>query len=140
MPPPSHREAMMAEHECRVLLGTCPVGRVAFTEHALPVIYPTHFVVRDDEIVFAALPDGRVSKARHHEVLAFEVDGYNPTTREGWCVSAVGRSRLITDITQVRELDAQQFTPWADNPDRNYVAIEIKLVRGKRMTRVPQPR
>lgn len=134
-----HTETLLNEQECRRLLATQAIGRLAFTEQALPVIVPAHFVVRGPEIVLAGLTDGRVAGARKEAVVAFEVDAYDDATRQGWWVCTLGRSRLITDRAQILELDELHFTPWTSDPDRNYIAINIDVLRGKRLAPTGQP-
>lgn len=136
---PGRCEIPIGERECRKLLPTQSVGRIAFTERALPVIYPAHFVVDEDEIILAALPDGRVASAERGAIVAFEVDAYDPTTGQGWCVCTLGRSRLITDTAHLQALDALHFSPWASRADRRYIAVEISMLRGKRLADAPQP-
>jgi len=130
-----HREVALDERECWRLMRIARIGRLGFTENALPVILPAHFVVRDAEVVLASLPDGKVASADRSAVVAFEVDGYDPATREGWCVSTFGRSRLITDPLEIKALDELDFAPWSGNPDRRYIAIEPSNLRGRALTR-----
>jgi uncharacterized protein len=131
---PCHREVPLDERECWRLMRIARIGRLGFTENALPVILPAHFVVRDAEVVLATLPDGRVTSAAGSAIVAFEVDGYDPATREGWCVSTFGRSRLITDPREIKDLDELDFAPWSGNPDRRYIAVEPSHLRGKALT------
>lgn len=132
-------ETLLDEHECRRLLPTQPIGRLAFIEHADPVVVPAHFVVRGPEIVLAVLTDGRVDSARREDIVAFGIDAYDAATRQAWWVSTLGRARLITDPSQTRELDALAFTPWAGHPERNYIAIDVERLRGKRLALTAQP-
>lgn len=134
MPAPSHRETPLDERECWQLIRTVPVGRLAFTEHALPVILPAHFIIRDAEIVLASLADARVISADRGAIVAFEVDAYQPATQEGWCVSTLGRSRRITDTQEITALDELHFNPWTGDPNRHYIAIEVNRLRGKALT------
>lgn len=121
------------ERESRRLLGTATLGRLGFTERALPMIVPVHFIVRGDELVLSSISDSKVEAARRATVVAFEVDEYDPVTREGWAVSVVGPSRLITDPAEIDELDALDFAPWNGNPKRAYFAVQIALLQGRRV-------
>lgn len=137
--PPRCTETLLDERECRRLLRTQPIGRLAFTEHALPVIVPAHFLVRGPEIILSGPADGRLDCARKEAIVAFGVDAYDATTGQGWWVCTLGRSRLISDTSQIRELDELAFTPWAHDPDRAYMAIAIDALRGKRLAPTGQP-
>lgn len=131
---PTHREVPLDEEDCWQLMGSAVIGRLGLTDRALPLILPAHFVVRDREVVIASLPDPKVANAGRRGVVAFEVDGYDPVTRQGWCVSTVGRSRLITDPEEIRALDSLDFAPWTHSPDRHYIAIELGRLRGIALT------
>jgi hypothetical protein len=134
-PVPCHREIELGSPECLRLLGTRPVGRLGFTDRALPAIRPTHFVMRDEHLVLATLNDRKVVTADRGDVVAFEVEDYDPDTREGWWVSTVGRAGLITDPAEIDALDRMGFTPWSGHPDRHYIAVQISALHGRRLIR-----
>jgi uncharacterized protein len=123
------------EQACRRLLGTRPIGRVGFTERALPWIHPVHYAVRGDEVVVASLSGVKVDVAHRGDVVAFEVDDYDPATSEGWCVGVLGPCRLLGDPTEVAELDAVGFAPFTPRQDWHYFAISIATIRGRRLHR-----
>lgn len=133
----AHVFEALDEEECRALIRTAPLGRLAFTEAALPTILPVHFHLRDEEVVIASLSGSKVSSARRGDIVAFEVDGYDTATREGWTANVVGPSRLITDHADVAALDLLDFAPWTRDQDRHYIAVQIGLLRGRRLTRRP---
>jgi len=134
-PLPSHREVELEWPECWRLLSTRPVGRLGFTDRALPAIRPTHFVIRDEQLVLATLNDRKVVTADRGDVVAFEVEDYDPDTREGWWVSTVGRAGLIIDRAEIDALDRLGFTPWSDHPERQYIAVQITALHGRRLIR-----
>lgn len=123
---------------CRKLLGTAPMGRVGFSDRALPRILPVHCTLRDDEVVLARR-NGATLDIRPHEIVAFEVDDYDPVTREGWCVSLVGTCRVISDGEEIAELDALDFAPWDSDEGTVYIAISIGLLRGRAVTASADP-
>lgn len=123
----------LSEQECRRLLGSTPLGRIAVTEKALPMIVPVHYTVRGDDIVLSNLSASRTRAAEAGAVLAFEVDDYDPVTREGWAVSVVGQSRPVTDPEEVAALNALNFAPWTGDVRQGYVAVRIGLLRGRRL-------
>jgi hypothetical protein len=128
------------EQDCRRLLKVAPHGRLAFTEGALPMVLPVTYTVCGKDII-ASLVGVEVDRFRG-AVVAFEVDSYDPQTQNGWCVSVIGPARPITDAYLVAELDALGFAPYTPDvdPGRQYVAIEIAVLRGRRLrARSPQP-
>lgn len=123
---------------CRELLGSAPMGRVGFTDRALPRILAVHSTVRDDEVVMARR-SGATLDVRPQEIVAFEVDEYDPVTREGWCVSLVGTCRVITDPDEIAELDALDVAPWNSEEGTVYIAVSIGLLRGRAITAAAEP-
>ena len=94
-----------------------------------------HYTVLGNEVVVGTLSGVKVSAAGRGDVLAFEVDDYDPATREGWCVGVVGPCRLLTDPGAVAELDALGFTPFTPAQDRYYIAIPVTVIHGRRLHR-----
>lgn len=80
--------------DCLALLASRSLGRVAFSENALPAIRPvgyalvgTHVVVRTDAHDLARRLDG--------QVVAFGIDDIDVVTGTGWSVVMVGPARLL---------------------------------------------
>jgi uncharacterized protein len=112
-------EALSPE-ECLFLLGTTTVGRVAYTEGALPAIRPVSFALRDQEVLIPALAGSRFLEAFRGSVVAFEADDYDAEKRTGWVVSVVGTAHV---------LDAPAEPP---SPDLVVVAVRLGIVQGWR--------
>lgn len=135
MAPAVHTFAELEHEECRRLLTTTPLGRLGFTEAALPRILPVHFAVRGDEIVVATPAGSKVACAGRGDIVAFEADDYDPVTREGWTVGVVGPTRLISDRAETELLDALDLAPWTADQERHYFTVRMHLVRGRRLLR-----
>ena len=120
--------------ECRRLLPTAAIGRIAFTDAAMPVIRPAAFTLGGDDVF---IPTGRSSKmaaGSRGAVLAFEVDDYDLVERTGWNVTVIGPSRLISDSGQVAVLDALGAQPWVPATTHCYIALHMAVVRGRRIS------
>jgi hypothetical protein len=127
------------EAQCRRLLTTMTIGRLGFTEDALPAILPVAFTLQRGHVLIAVRHDSSVVNAVRRSVVAFQVDEYDPETRNGWSVTVVGPSRIISDP---RELAPQGRVPVpvsspVPDPARCYVAVQLGLVRGWRMAPYP---
>ena len=59
----------VGEQECRRLLATQPIGRLGFTERAMPRILPVHYTVRGDEVIVVSLAGVKVSAAGRGDIL-----------------------------------------------------------------------
>jgi hypothetical protein len=129
---------VLDEARCLALLGSVPLGRIAFTEGALPAVQPVAFALADGEVFIPTHRDSTVAAASRGAVVAFEVDEFDASTRTGWNVTIVGASRLIHDPAEVGRLDELGVQPWASADAHCYVGIQARLVRGRRISR-PAP-
>ena len=120
--------------ECRRLLATASIGRIAFTEGALPVIQPASFALRGEDVFIPTGLSSKMAAGSRGAVLAFEVDEYDLVARTGWNVTVIGPSRLVSLPDQVRELDALGVQPWAPSAIHCYIALRLTVVRGRRIS------
>jgi nitroimidazol reductase NimA-like FMN-containing flavoprotein (pyridoxamine 5'-phosphate oxidase superfamily) len=128
------RYEVLAEAECHRLLGTVGTGRLGFTHGALPAILPVPFSVRDGHVMIPARRGSAVVSAVRGAVVAFEVDTYDAATRTGWSVTVVGPTRLISASGQVAALEESRFAARPPAPDRCYIAVQLSLLRGWRVS------
>jgi nitroimidazol reductase NimA-like FMN-containing flavoprotein (pyridoxamine 5'-phosphate oxidase superfamily) len=128
------RLEVLDEAECRRLLPTAAIGRLAYTEGALPAILPVTFIVSDDRILIPTRRGSKVAAASRGAVVAFEVDDFDTAGRIGWNVTVVGPSRSITRPDEVAALDGLGARTWAPADSPCYVAVQIALIRGRRLT------
>jgi nitroimidazol reductase NimA-like FMN-containing flavoprotein (pyridoxamine 5'-phosphate oxidase superfamily) len=82
---------------CLRLLGTAAVGRIVFTEAAMPAVEPVTYVLDGEAVVFHVPPGGTLAAATHDAVVGFQVDSIDPTTRAGWSVLGIGKAYEVTD-------------------------------------------
>jgi hypothetical protein len=121
--------------ECERLIETVPMGRIGSVDKGLPKIVPTHCALRGDELVIGTISAHNSVRIRHGDVVAFEADSYDPATYEGWCVGVIGPCRDITDEVEIKELDSLGFTPWTAEDGGHYVALPLRLLYGRSLTR-----
>ncbi|KIE25931.1 hypothetical protein LK08_16000 [Streptomyces sp. MUSC 125] len=136
---PSGSGARMVEldrEECLSLLATLPMGRVGFTQRALPVIRPVNHLVTDDgDIVIrtharAAL----LTSASVSEVVVYEADEIDPGTRIGWSVMVTGTASRVTEPQALSRYHAE-LRPWVHKEMEHVVLIRGELVTGYRLVR-----
>jgi len=120
--------------ECRRLLATASIGRIAFTEGALPAIQPASFALRGEDVLIPTGLGSKMAAGSRGAVLAFEVDDYDLVARTGWNVTVIGPSRLVSVPAQVRALDALGVRPWAPATTHCYIALRIAVVGGRRIS------
>jgi hypothetical protein len=123
---------------CLRLLRSADVGRVGFTDRALPRILPVLFTVHADEVVISTRRSATLD-LRPGLIVAFEVDEYDRETGQGWCVSLVGACRGITDRAEIAELDALEIAPWSSREGGVYFGVSIHGFRGRLLGRRHEP-
>jgi hypothetical protein len=118
------------EAECRRLLGTASMGRISFTDHALPAIVPVPFALHEEQVLIPAEHASPMVAAVRGAVVAFGVDSYDSRTETGWSVAVIGPSRVLGDPGQfvaARGIDL----PWRwAEPGRCLIAVRLGLLRG----------
>jgi uncharacterized protein len=130
---------VLDEAECLALMATVHLGRIAFTEDALPAVQPVAFALGDGEVLVPTHRGSKVAVASRGAVLAFEVDDFDAAARTGWNVTVVGASRLISDADEVGRLDELGVQPWVPTSAHCYISIQTRLVRGRRISRRATP-
>lgn len=130
---------VLDEAECRRLLGTAGIGRLGFTDGALPAMVPVSFALHDGDVLIPGRLGNRIVDAVRRAVVAFGVDAYDGGSRTGWGVTVVGPSRVISDPASVLAHDRLGLLAPLSGPGRCYIAVQIGLLRGWR-TRLPVPR
>jgi transcriptional regulator with XRE-family HTH domain len=125
--------------ECRTLLSTHGVGRVAVTaSDGRPAVVPVNYSVVADAIVFRTAPDSVAAAAAGTEV-AFEVDHVDEALSQGWSVLAVGPASAVTEPATVRRLAQEAHTtPWAGGEREMWVSITPTSLTGRRITPADQ--
>jgi uncharacterized protein len=119
----------LSEEECRTLLRSRTLGRVALVSGALPVIMPVEYVYDDGAIVFRTEHDSKLRAATHGDVLAFEVDAFDAASGFGWSVHVLGRATVTTfdhDVAPLPTLDDDET-----GAPRHYVRLHCEIVTGR---------
>ncbi|WP_285692539.1 pyridoxamine 5'-phosphate oxidase family protein [Actinomadura sp. NBRC 104412] len=123
---------------CRVLLAKTPLGRIVFTDRALPAVQPVNYIVADGDVIIRTSPTSRLAHATRDTVVAFEIDDFDATSHTGWSVVVIGKARAVTDPAELTALRALPLRPWAPCERRHYIRIRPQLITGRRTpTRTP---
>ncbi|MEV5971472.1 pyridoxamine 5'-phosphate oxidase family protein [Streptomyces sp. NPDC051921] len=133
------RMAQLDRVEALRLLGTVSLGRIVFTQHALPAIRPVNHLMDGNDVI-VQLHDGATLASivaptdAAGVVVAYEADVIDPETHIGWSVVVTGYARRVTDPGELAHF-ATRLRPWIDHPDVN-AALRIRpdLVTGLQLT------
>ncbi|KOU61707.1 DNA-binding protein [Streptomyces sp. MMG1533] len=129
---PEFRE--LSTYECRALLSTHGVGRLALSTASGPVIVPVNYSVVDGAVVFRTAAGATPSLATGCRV-AFEADHIDEVFSRGWSVLVRGHARTVTDPDEARRLAQRAYsTPWAGGRRDQWVRVDPIAVTGRRIT------
>ncbi|MFB7172848.1 helix-turn-helix domain-containing protein [Streptomyces sp. NPDC056254] len=124
----------LGEDECRSLLGTHGVGRIAVFTAEGPAVLPVNYLVAGPDIAFRTAAEAVAARAAGTEA-AFEIDNIDDVTAGGWSVLAVGGLAAVTDPEEIRRLSAAaRSQPWAGGPRTHWMKITPARLTGRRVT------
>ncbi|MFJ6934379.1 helix-turn-helix domain-containing protein [Streptomyces sp. NPDC101132] len=123
----------MAEDECRRLLGTHGVGRIAVSTDEGPAVFPVNYVTAGPGVAFRTAVESPAARAAGTRA-AFEIDHIDDVTAGGWSVLLVGGLTAVTDGAELRRLSAvARSHPWAGGPRSHWMLITPDRVTGRRV-------
>jgi hypothetical protein len=123
------------------LLGSVPVGRVVFTQHALPAIRPVNHIVVGDKIIIMTNLGAAISVQAASDggtVVAYEADLIDPDTHLGWSVVVIGNAGRVLDEAE-RAGYRQSLHPWVAGEMDDLIAIRAELVTGYQLVAAEAP-
>ena len=124
---------VLDREQCLGLLRTVSVGRLVFTEDALPAVQPVNFRLHRGDPVIRVAGGAKLAAATGNTVVAFEADDLEPDLRSGWSVTVVGHADLITDVAELVELSGTFLRPWVDGRRDHFIRIRTEKVTGRRL-------
>ncbi|MDQ3887130.1 MAG: pyridoxamine 5'-phosphate oxidase family protein [Actinomycetota bacterium] len=123
----------ISEAECLRLLQTVPVGRMVFTENALPAVHPVNFVLSGRDVIIRTGSGPKLDAALRRDVVAFEADDIDMAARTGWSVLVVGHAAVIRDIERLVEVLDPQHRPWVRERGEHVVQVTGERITGRRL-------
>ena len=123
---------VLNRRQCLDLLQRVRVGRLVFTEDALPAVQPVNFGLWRDDVVIRVAGGAKLAAAAHNLVVAFEADELDPDLRTGWSVTVVGHAQRITDVDELVEVSGTFVQPWVDGRRDHFVRIRAEKMTGRR--------
>jgi len=124
---------VLDREQCLGLLQTVRVGRLVFTEDALPAVQPVNFGIWRDDVVIRVAGGAKLAAAARNFVVAFEADELDPDLRTGWSVTVVGHAQRITDVDELVAVAGTFVQPWVDGRRDHFVRIRAEQVTGRRL-------
>ena len=132
---------VLSEGDCFALLANAPIGRVVYSDRALPVILPVNFTLDGDDVVIRTGRRSRLATHAAGHVIAFEVDDIDAGSRSGWSVVLTGFLQLVEEPAEVARLEGLGLRSWAPSAHDRYLRLRSDLITGRRIppatSRVP---
>ncbi|MFF5209622.1 pyridoxamine 5'-phosphate oxidase family protein [Streptosporangium sp. NPDC000396] len=126
---------VLSREECIILLSSTPIGRIVFTDRALPAVQPVNFCLDGENIIIRTTTGSKLAAATRHTVVAFEVDDFDVQARTGWSVTAVGHARAVDDSAEIARLSALPLTAWAPGGRDHFIVMQTEQISGRRIQR-----
>jgi nitroimidazol reductase NimA-like FMN-containing flavoprotein (pyridoxamine 5'-phosphate oxidase superfamily) len=123
----------LSRDECLALLASVPVGRIIYTQRALPAVELVNFALDQGDIVIRTDRGGKLAAATRGAVVAFEADQLDLDSRSGWSVTAIGQSSEVTDPDDLARLRTIGLTPWAPGARDHFIRISPVMLNGRRL-------
>ncbi|WP_406187782.1 pyridoxamine 5'-phosphate oxidase family protein [Streptomyces sp. NBC_01006] len=119
------------------LVATVSLGRIVFTQHALPAVRPVNHLVEGEDIIVRIHDDGALASLVAPAdvlgvVVAYEADAIDPVTHLGWSVVVTGYACPVADPDEAARF-AALLRPWVGRPMTRTLRIRPDLVTGFRL-------
>ncbi|QFG19994.1 pyridoxamine 5'-phosphate oxidase family protein [Actinomadura sp. WMMB 499] len=124
--------------ECLRLIAPGGIGRVAYDDGEGPTVVPVNYVVDGESVIFRTSESARLNRSLLALVpsgqvrAAFEIDRFDPVTREGWSVLLRGGAHALSD--EERE-SAIRVEPWAPGERGAWFCLAATEISGRRLHR-----
>jgi nitroimidazol reductase NimA-like FMN-containing flavoprotein (pyridoxamine 5'-phosphate oxidase superfamily) len=120
------------------LLRSVPMGRVAFTYHAMPAIRPVNHMIDDAGRIVIRSHEGAaiVSTAdvRRGAVVTYEADRIDTDARAGWTVVVTGLARIVDDPCRAAAC-REALHPWVTGQMDYIISIEPAIITAFELAR-----
>jgi hypothetical protein len=116
------------------LLATSAIGRVIFTDGALPAAQPVTYLLDHEEIIFRTANGSKLAAATRNAIVAFEVDEIDSVNRSGWSVLGVGHAYEVTDPQRLADLADSTPRPWVPGPLPHTTAVPLQRLTGRQLS------
>lgn len=123
----------LARDECRRLLSTTNIGRLAYCTDAGPGIMPMNYTLVSEAVVFRTSIDSEASHQLFDHPIAFEVDQVDEFLRTGWSVLVVGNAQPLHEESLLLLDVGQAPQPWPEGRRALVVQLPLTIMTGRRV-------
>lgn len=129
------------EAECRRLIAPGGIGRLVFAGRFDLTVIPVNYKLYDGAILFRTTQHGATDEdlrtgIEHAEYrVAFEVDEFDTTAREGWSVLVQGPAHHLDSESERADAEAAGVEPWPGGVREHFIRITPVRITGRRIRR-----
>jgi nitroimidazol reductase NimA-like FMN-containing flavoprotein (pyridoxamine 5'-phosphate oxidase superfamily) len=127
------RSTELRRAECLAVLATVAVGRIVYTEHALPTVQPVSFFLDDEEAICRTGGQQRIAAAVDRSVVAFQADEINAADHVGWSVCGVGEAYAVVDPVRLADLPGRVPQSWHPACNSPMISVPLQRLTGNRV-------
>jgi hypothetical protein len=124
---------ILSPEECISLAATMPIGRIVFTDRALPAVQPVNFLIDDGSVIIRTTRGSKLAAATRNTVVAFEIDEFDRRSQAGWSVTMVGRAQAVHDPVESARLAQLPLQTWAPGRRDRFIRIRPEHISGRRL-------
>jgi nitroimidazol reductase NimA-like FMN-containing flavoprotein (pyridoxamine 5'-phosphate oxidase superfamily) len=127
--------------ECLRLIGAGGIGRIAYSGRYGPTVLPVNYRFFEGTIVFRTAPnsptdeDLRTGIADAEYRVAFEIDDFDRTARDGWSVLIQGSAHHVDSDAERESVAGAGVEPWPGGDRDLFLRIIPCRVTGRRIRR-----
>lgn len=119
--------------ECRELLASTQVGRIAFVSAGDIDVFPVNYAMVGHQITIRTAVGEKLEAALMEQPVSFEIDHFDTDAHTGWSVLAKGVAHPVEDEDRER-LEASGLRPWAGTDQRDHwIQIRPHELTGRRV-------
>lgn len=128
---------ILTEDQCRELLATRDLGRIAFSIGDQSEVFPVNYA-SDGSVVVFRTASGREPEHSVLRRVAFEVDDWDPAKGAGWSVVVKGVAEEITSGLDpfAEALRRRPVVPLAPGARERWIAVYPSEITGRRFGRL----
>ncbi|WP_447003990.1 pyridoxamine 5'-phosphate oxidase family protein [Saccharothrix isguenensis] len=123
---------VLSREECLELFDTAGIGRLVYTDKALPVVHPVVFVL-DGECVVLRVPDRSATLVARDTIVAFQIDDVASDLSHGWSVMAVGHITEVVDEPGLVRLRQLPLASRGFGDHDRYLVLDLEVLTGRRI-------
>jgi nitroimidazol reductase NimA-like FMN-containing flavoprotein (pyridoxamine 5'-phosphate oxidase superfamily) len=128
---------VLSPSECLALASTVPIGRIVYTERALPAVQPVGFVLDKGCVVIRTAEGTKLAEAIRNAIVAFETDEFDARSQLGWSVTVVGRAEAVRDPAEAARMSRLPLRAWALGRRDRFIRIHPEYITGRRIPGEP---